>query len=45
MLFRSGFAPHYETGARLNEQVRDMLRITPENKQFIEEYIARGGGR
>jgi tripartite-type tricarboxylate transporter receptor subunit TctC len=40
-----GFAPHYETGARLNEQVRDMLRITPENKQFIEEYIARGGGR
>ena len=40
-----GFAPHYETGARLNEQVRDMLRLSPATKTFIEEYIARGGGR
>ena len=37
-----GFAPHYETGAGLNEQVRDMLRLTPEMKTFIEDYIARG---
>jgi tripartite-type tricarboxylate transporter receptor subunit TctC len=40
-----GFAPHYETGAGLNEQVRGMLRMTPETKAFIEDYMARGGGR
>ena len=40
-----GFAPRYETGARLNEQARDMLRLSPETKAFIEDYIARGGGR
>ena len=40
-----GFALHYETGARLNDQVREMLQISPQMKTFIEAYIARGGGR
>ncbi len=40
-----GFAPRYETGPRLNAQVRGMLRLTPDMKMFIEDYIARGGGR